>query len=113
MNRRAEGSAHERQAAAYLEERGLKILEYNYRTARGEIDLIARDRDMLVFVEVKYRRDSRMGYPEEAVTPAKQRTIRQVAAAYLSERGGSGRLACRLDVVAVLGDEITWIPDAF
>ena len=95
MNRRAEGSAHERQAAAYLEERGLKILEYNYRTARGEIDLIARDRDMLVFVEVKYRRDSRMGYPEEAVTPAKQRTIRQVAAAYLSERGGSGGLACR------------------
>ena len=54
-----------------------------------------------------------MGYPEEAVTPAKQRTIRQVAAAYLSERGGSGGLACRFDVVAVLGDEITWIPDAF
>ena len=69
MNRRAEGSAHERQAAAYLEERGLKILEYNYRTARGEIDLIARDRDMLVFVEVKYRRDSRMGYPEEGGHP--------------------------------------------
>ena len=56
---------------------------------------------------------AKLGYPEEAVTPAKQRTIRQVAAAYLSERGGSGGLACRFDVVAVLGDEITWIPDAF
>ena len=106
-------AVRERLAAAYLSERGLEILEYNYRTARGEIDLIAREKDTLVFVEVKYRRDARMGYPQEAVTPAKQRKIRQVAGAYLAEKGGSGGLACRFDVVAVLGDEITWIPGAF
>ena len=54
-----------------------------------------------------------MGYPEEAVTAAKQRKIRQVAAVYLAEKGGTGGLACRFDVVAVLGDQITWIPGAF
>ena len=113
MNKRREGGIRERLAAAYLSERGLEIMEYNYRTARGEIDLIAREKDTLVFVEVKYRRDARMGYPQEAVTQAKQRKIRQVAGAYLAEKGGSGGLACRFDVVAVLGDEITWIPGAF
>ena len=113
MNRREVGSRYEKLAARELAERGYEILALNYRCRQGEVDIVCRQGGVLVFVEVKYRRDSRMGYPEEAVTPAKQRTIRQVAAAYLSERGGSGGLACRFDVVAVLGDEITWIPDAF
>ena len=53
MNKRREGGIRERLAAAYLSERGLEILEYNYRIARGEIDLVAREKDTLVFVEVK------------------------------------------------------------
>ena len=113
MNRRAEGSAHERQAAAYLEERGLKILEYNYRTARGEIDLIARDRDMLVFVEVKYRADASKGNPLEAVGPAKQERVRRTAAWYLMKKGISQEVPCRFDVVGILGKEIVLVADAF
>ena len=113
MNRRAEGSARERQAAAYLEERGLKILEYNYRTARGEIDLIAREKDTLVFVEVKYRKDTAMGYPEEAVGAGKQRQIRRMAAHYLYRKGLPEDVPCRFDVVAILGEEIRLIRDAF
>ena len=113
MNRRREGSIREHLAAAYLAEQGLEILERNYRADRGEIDLIAMDRDTLVFAEVKYRKDGRMGLPEEAVTAAKQKTIRRTAAAYLAAHAGCGGYPCRFDVIAVLGDEITWIRNAF
>lgn len=113
MNNRRKGSIREHLAAAYLAEQGLEILEYNYRTARGEIDLVARERDTLVFVEVKYRKDSRMGFPQEAVTRSKQQTIRQTAAVYLAERTEGAGYPCRFDVVAVLGEEITWIRNAF
>ncbi len=113
MNKRTEGSIREHLAAAYLAEQGLTILEHNFRAPGGEIDLIALDGNTLVFVEVKYRKDGRMGLPEEAVTVRKQRTIRRTAAAYLSEHGGSGGRPCRFDVVAVLGEKISWIPNAF
>ncbi len=113
MNKRKEGSIWENLAAAYLAEQGLLILEKNYRTRLGEIDLIAKEKDTLVFVEVKYRKTDRMGLPEEAVTRKKQGTIRKVAESYRSFHWKGTETPCRFDVIAVLGEEITWIKNAF
>ena len=113
MNKRKEGSIWENLAAAYLAEQGLLILERNYRTRLGEIDLIAKEKDTLVFVEVKYRKTDRMGLPEEAVTRKKQGTIRKVAESYRSFHWKGTETPCRFDVIAVLGEEITWIKNAF
>ena len=79
MNRRETGSRYEKQAAVFLEQKGYEILEMNFRCRRGEIDLVARDGEYLVFVEVKYRADLRCGRPAEAVTPAKIQRIRTAA----------------------------------
>ena len=72
-------------ALRYLTRRGYRLVERNYRTRRGEIDLILRKRDTLVFVEVKLRRTS-FGDPLEAVTPRKQTTLRRLAEQYLADR---------------------------
>ena len=112
-NRRKTGAEYERKTAEYLERLGWKILERNYRCRTGEIDLIARDGRTLVFVEVKYRKDTAMGYPEEAVGAGKQRQIRRMAAHYLYRKGLPEDVPCRFDVVAILGEEIRLIRDAF
>ena len=72
--------------ARYLAEQGLKITDRNFRCRTGEIDLVARDGEYVVFVEVKYRKDCKEGHPLEAVTAAKQRRIRQAALYFLMER---------------------------
>lgn len=112
-NKRATGSRYEEMAAAFLRERGYRILERNYRIRSGEIDLIARDGRCLVFVEVKYRRNRENGYPEEAVGARKQERIRRAASCYLYSRHYPEDTPCRFDVVSVLGDEIRVIEDAF
>ena len=81
-NQREKGAYWEQKAGAYLESIGYEILEYNYRCRMGEIDIVARQDGYLVFVEVKYRADSTVGNPFEAVTSAKQRTISKVASYY-------------------------------
>ena len=83
-NTRSTGSCYERKAADYLKQQGLFILRYNYRCRFGEIDLIARDGEYLVFVEVKYRKDNSSGYSLAAVNPAKQKTICKVARYFLT-----------------------------
>jgi putative endonuclease len=88
-------------AADHLRKLGYDIIETNYRFARGEIDIIARDGEDLVFCEVKTRESLQTGPPEFAVTPAKQQQIRHVAAGYLYERGFD-EMACRFDVVAIV-----------
>ena len=100
------GTAYEKLAGAYLEQQGYEILEYNYRCRMGEIDIVARHDGYLVFVEVKYRADSTVGNPFEAVTSAKQRTISKVASYYCLT-------PCRFDVAAVLGEQIKVIQNAF
>jgi putative endonuclease len=75
----------EEQAARFLAAKGYEILERNFRTEYGELDLIARTKDQLVFVEVKARSSARFGFPEEAVTPAKQQHILEAAQTYLQE----------------------------
>jgi putative endonuclease len=94
------GESGEDLACAALERRGYAILERRYRTRVGEIDIVARDGDVLVFVEVKTRRTVRYGHPAEAVTPEKRRRVALMAADYLARRRPRAS-ACRFDVVAV------------
>jgi putative endonuclease len=94
------GRRAEALAAEYLRCKGYTILEHNFRTALGEIDLIARQDGVLVFVEVKARRSDRRGDPKWAVTPAKQRKISMTALAYLKKHRQT-RCRARFDVVTV------------
>ena len=77
------GQKSELIAARYLKQKGYKIITQNYRTKLGEIDIIAQEKDTLVFVEVKARRSRRFGNPKGALTPKKQRKISMVALCYL------------------------------
>jgi len=95
------GRTGENIACEHLRKKGYLIVERSFRLFRGEIDVVARDGDTLVFVEVKTRSDESHGRPEESVTPAKQRQIRRIAQGYLV-RNGCGDVACRFDVVAIL-----------
>ncbi len=98
------GATGEDLAAAHLKKQGYKILERNYRTPLGEIDLIARDRGVLVFIEVKTRRSRKFGSPQEAVHPVKQERLRNLAEYYLQQKG-LGEVAVRFDVVGILWQE--------
>ena len=95
------GATGEDLAATFLARQGYQIIERNYRTPLGEIDLIARHRGVLVFIEVKTRRSSRFGSPQEAVHPAKQERLRNLAECYLQQQG-LGEVAVRFDVVGIL-----------
>ena len=111
------GKTGEDLAVAALEARGYAIVERRYRTGRGEIDIIARDGDTIVFVEVKARESREFGSAAEAVTRAKQRQVVSMAVEYLA-RHRLNRCPCRFDVVAIdeaLGErpEITVYPGAF
>jgi putative endonuclease len=101
LNRRQQiGKTGESIAAQFLRSKGYRILEQNYRTGLGEIDIIARDRKTLVFVEVKARNSRDFGYPKSAVTPRKQRKISMVALQYLKATEQT-RAKARFDVVAI------------
>jgi len=87
-------------AAEYLRRRGLRIAEANYRCRLGEIDLVAFEGRVVVFVEVKSKRGSSHGSPEEMITAAKRRRLTMLARWFLMERKWTGRPA-RFDVIAV------------
>ncbi len=95
------GDRGERLAARYLRRQGLRIVTRGYRTGAGEVDLIARDGDRLVFVEVKTRR---RGAPAEAVTPEKQRRL-TLAALHFLRRHDLLDVPARFDVVAIVWPE--------
>ncbi len=113
MNKRQTGSEYEQKAAQYLQAKGVHVLELNYRNRKGEIDLIARDGDYLVFVEVKYRKDARKGAPEEAVNYRKRQNISHVADYYRMTHGISEFTPIRYDVIAFCSDEVIWHQNAF
>lgn len=98
---RATGDRGEELALRRLLAEGYELVERNYRTRYGEIDLILRHGDCLVFVEVKLRRGTAFGDPAEAVTPRKQQTIRSIAEHYIAEREPAFGEA-RFDVVGIL-----------
>lgn len=97
----AVGAYGERLAARYLQAAGLVLLDSNWRCPEGEVDLILRDRDDVVFCEVKTRRSDAYGTPAEAVDPAKVRRLRRIAACWLAEHPVRPR-EVRFDVVSVL-----------
>lgn len=94
---------YERQAGAFLERKGYRILEYNYRCRAGEVDIVAQDGPYLVFCEVKYRKELKKGTPLEAVTLQKQRRISRCSLFYQMERH-LPEVACRFDVVGITGE---------
>jgi len=98
--RQSLGRLGERLAAQALAGRGYQIVERNARTAEGEIDLVARQGEQWVFVEVRTRRGQSFGTPEESITPRKQARMVRSALAYLAAQEGR-EPAWRIDVVAV------------
>lgn len=108
------GDAAEDEAARHLTAAGCQILARNARYREGEIDLVARERDLLVFVEVRMRGSSRFGGAAVSVDANKQRRIARAAQHWLLANHGERWPACRFDVVTVDGDgTIEWIRDAF
>ncbi len=94
------GRAVEERVAAWLARRGFIVLARNFRTRGGEIDIVAREGETLVFVEVRSRREGSPWSPEASVGPRKQARIARAAVAWLRRHGGADR-PCRFDVVAV------------
>lgn len=112
MNRRAQGTRGEEQAAAFLEQKGMTEIARNVRRAGAEIDLIMQDGRYIVFVEVKKRTGSRMGVGREAVDYRKRARISRAALAYLAGRG-SIDVPVRFDVVEIQEGAIHHLPAAF
>ncbi len=99
-DRRARGREAEELAAAFLEERGLEILDRNHASRQGEVDLVAREGEVLCFVEVRSRTSEAQGGPEETVTSSKARRVVAAATDWAARNGGLDR-DIRFDVVAV------------
>jgi putative endonuclease len=116
ISKTKKGTIGENLAVDYLEKKGYRILQRNYRYEHGEIDIVAEDGNALVFVEVKARRSKKFGEPEDAVTPRKREKIRATADGYLFENNIDDK-ECRFDVIAIdyQGDktEIRHLIDAF
>ena len=115
--RTAAGREAEESVCAYLRKRGMEIVERNFRARGGEIDIIARDGDVLAFVEVRFRAEDGHGVPEESVGPAKRKRIAAAARAYLSTIPPDSWREARFDVAAVDGSGaapvIRYYPAAF
>ncbi len=113
--RRLLGKTGEQVAARFLKKNGCKILEKNFRNTFGEIDIIASDRDVIVFVEVKTRQEGGIS-PKEAVTSGKQKTIAKVAESWLKSKNRYGSKA-RFDVIGIVSNSkikrIEWVKNAF
>lgn len=113
LNKRQIGNLYENKARKYLSNNGYVILEQNYRTKIGEIDIIARNENYLCFIEVKYRDEKSLATGLYAVDKAKQKTIYNVAKMYMLENKIDDDTACRFDVISVDGSDIELIKNAF
>jgi putative endonuclease len=110
------GRLGEDKAAIYLEQKGFKILARNYRFGRAEVDIIAANSDLVLFVEVKTRSNYKFGFPEEAVSGKKQRLFGQAASEFMFQHKLS--LDIRFDVITIVTSQnspwtITHLEDAF
>jgi len=112
-NKRSIGCLMEEKAEAYIKEHGGKVIARNYFFKGGELDVIAWDKEYLCFIEVKYRADNRLGFPEEAVTRQKQQKIIRGARSYMYQHKIPFDTPCRFDVISILGEDTVWIKDAF
>ncbi len=100
---REAGAEAEEAACAFLEARGARIVERNFRARGGEIDIVAREKDVLVFVEVRFREGEGFGAPEETIGLAKRRKIVSAAREYLGRVPLNSWKVARFDVIAVIG----------
>jgi putative endonuclease len=113
------GEDYETRAAQWLTDRGMRLLARNFRAKTGEIDIIARDRDHLVFLEVRARSNRAFSTAAGSVDRRKQQRILRTAQLYLQRHPELARLPCRFDVIAFeprqsgIHLEIRWIPGAF
>ncbi len=115
---RQQGNLTEAFAAQHLISQGLQLLDKNIHCRQGEIDLVMRDGETYVFVEVKYRKNNHFGGALAAVSYAKQQKIKHCVTFYLHQSGlNEYNTSCRCDVIALTGDiqqpEITWLQNAF
>ncbi len=99
-------------AKQFLIDNKYKILECNYISQIGEIDIIAKQKDVIVFVEVKSRTSTKFGFPCESVTKFKQKKIKDVASIFLIQNKMLNH-KCRFDVIDILNGKITHITNAF
>lgn len=106
------GDLSEKIALDFLESRGLRLVTSNYHSRYGEIDLVMRDKNTLVFIEVRYRRRKQFGGAAMSVTPTKQRKIALTALQFL-QKNHKTEHQCRFDVVAISEAETEWIKSAF
>lgn len=114
----ASGLEAERAAEQYLKQQGLRFKQRNFNSRFGEIDLIMMDEHTLVFVEVRYRRNSRFASPAETVNASKQNKLRRTADYFLQSQRLVNKVPCRFDVVSLTGAlgpqaQIQWIKNAF
>lgn len=109
------GKKGEALAKTYLESKGYKILEMNWRFSKAEVDLIAMDGEVMVFVEVKTRSGEHFGYPEEFVSKNKEQLLMDAAAVYTNQAGHEWEI--RFDIISIISKgtfhELTHIKDAF
>ena len=119
---REQGEITENLACQYLENKGFKLLETNFYCRFGEIDLIMQDNDHLVFVEVRYRRNTNFGSGAESITANKQSKLIKTASAYLQQHAKLAKNPARFDVISISGPIETtninninfeWIENAF
>jgi putative endonuclease len=111
------GAHWEDAALAHLQQSGLKLLDRNFNCRYGELDLVARDRDTIVFVEVRYRASSSRGDGAESIGASKRAKLVRAAQVYLQTRPQFASSPCRFDVVACGGTpqqpQIDWMRNAF
>ncbi len=110
---RAIGASYEEQACAYLLSLGYKILDRNFTIRGGELDIIAKDGETIIFAEVRYRADDHHGDPLETVTIPKMHRICRTAQYYLLKKGCTGDTPVRFDVIAINGGKLNHITNAF
>ena len=110
---RERGRAGEDRAVAFLRSRGLEIVARNVTSFGAELDIIARERETIVFVEVRGRADDRRGHPLETIDARKQARLRRAATGWLIERDLWERVAVRFDAIALVGERLEWVRDCF
>jgi len=114
LTRRQVGANYENQARRYLEHAGLVFVAANVACRAGELDLVMRDQQTWVFVEVRYRRNANFGGAAASVTYSKQQRLLRAAAFWLAQHNASfDTSSCRFDVLAITGRQLEWLPDAF
>ncbi|QDE40866.1 YraN family protein [Luteibacter pinisoli] len=111
--RRVTGDHFEDAARSFLEHRGLRFVRANFLCRLGELDLVMRDGEVLVFVEVRYRRSAAFGGALGSITARKRQRIISAAQVWMRANPWDAQRPCRFDVVAFEGDDVEWIRAAF